>query len=37
VLPDPGSALYLTVVACTLAVLGAALFFKARPHFADLI
>jgi len=37
VLPDPGSALYLTIVACTLAVLGAALFFKARPHFADLI
>jgi ABC-type polysaccharide/polyol phosphate export permease len=37
VLPDPGSALYLTVVACTLAALGAALFFKARPHFADLI
>src|ERR1700730_1575493 len=37
VLPDPGSALYLTVVACALAALGAALFFKARPHFADLI
>ena len=37
VLPDLGSALYLTVVACTLAVLGAALFFRARPHFADLI
>lgn len=37
VLPDPGSALYLTAVAAAAAVLGAALFFRARPHFADLI
>jgi lipopolysaccharide transport system permease protein len=37
VLPDPGSALYLAVVSGAVAVLGAALFFRARPHFADLI
>ncbi len=37
VLPDPKSALYLTAVAAAAAVLGAALFFRARPHFADLI
>lgn len=37
VLPDLGSAIYLTVAAGGVAVLGAALFFRARPHFADLI
>jgi lipopolysaccharide transport system permease protein len=37
VLPDAGSVLYLSVFAAAAAVLGAALFMRARPHFADLI
>ncbi|MCA1582759.1 MAG: ABC transporter permease [Acidobacteria bacterium] len=36
-LPDAGSALYLTVCAVAAAAVGTALFFRARPHFADLI
>lgn len=35
--PEPSSVLYLAVFAGVVAVLGAALFFRARPHFADLI
>lgn len=35
--PDPASVLYLVVFSATVAALGAALFFRARPHFADLI
>jgi lipopolysaccharide transport system permease protein len=37
VLPDAGSALYLTACAVAAAAVGTALFFRARPHFADLI
>jgi lipopolysaccharide transport system permease protein len=35
--PEPASVLYLAVFAGAAAVGGAALFFRARPHFADLI
>ena len=35
--PDPASVLYVTVFAAGSAVLGAALFSRARPHFADLL
>ncbi|MGH9365758.1 MAG: ABC transporter permease [Thermoanaerobaculia bacterium] len=35
--PDAMSVLYVTVIAGACAVLGAALFARARPHFADLI
>jgi lipopolysaccharide transport system permease protein len=35
--PDAGSVLYLAVFAGAAAVLGMALFLRARPHFADLI
>ena len=35
--PEPGSILYLAIFSGAAAVLGAALFFKARPHFADVI
>ncbi len=35
--PSPGSILYLTVFCGAVALLGAALFSRARPHFADLI
>ena len=37
VLPTPASALYLTVTCVAAALCGAALFAKARPHFADLM
>jgi lipopolysaccharide transport system permease protein len=37
VLPSPSSALYLTVAGAVAALSGAALFAKARPHFADLM
>lgn len=37
VLPDPASALYVTIFSCAVAVLGGALFLRARPHFSDLI
>ena len=37
VLPEAGSVLYLTAFAVGAAVLGGALFFRARPHFADVI
>jgi ABC-type polysaccharide/polyol phosphate export permease len=36
-LPEPRSVLYLLVVSSLAAVLGALLFVRARPHFADLI
>ncbi len=36
-LPDARSALYLVVCAVAAAAVGSALFFRARPHFADLI
>ncbi len=36
-LPAPGSILYLTVFCAAAALFGAALFARARPHFADLI
>jgi lipopolysaccharide transport system permease protein len=35
--PEPGSILYLTVFCVLAALLGAGLFSRARPHFADLI
>lgn len=35
--PDPASIVYLTVFSAGVALLGAALFARARPHFADLI
>lgn len=35
--PPPSSVLYLTVFALCVAAAGAALFARARPHFADLI
>jgi ABC-type polysaccharide/polyol phosphate export permease len=35
--PPAGSVLYLTVFCAAAALLGAALFHRARPHFADLI
>jgi lipopolysaccharide transport system permease protein len=35
--PDPRSIVYVTVCAAGSAALGAALFARARPHFADLI
>jgi len=35
--PEPSSLLYLSVFAVVSALLGAALFHRARPHFADLI
>ena len=35
--PEPGSGLYLTVSCVLAALLGAGLFSRARPHFADLI
>lgn len=35
--PDPMSILYVTACAAGFAALGAALFARARPHFADLI
>jgi len=37
VLPDASSVLYLALFAGVAAVLGTALFFRARPHFADLL
>jgi lipopolysaccharide transport system permease protein len=37
VLPEASSILYLTAFSGAVAVLAAALFFRARPHFADLI
>src|SRR5258706_206891 len=37
VLPTPASALYLTATCVGAALFGAALFAKARPHFADLM
>ena len=37
VLPSAASVLYVTACAAAAAVLGAALFARARPHFADLI
>ena len=37
VLPTPASALYLTATCVAAALFGAALFAKARPHFADLM
>ncbi len=37
VLPEPSSVAYLTLFAGAAAILGAALFFRARPHFADLL
>jgi len=36
-LPGAGSVLYLTVFSLVAATLGAAIFHRARPHFADLI
>ncbi len=36
-LPELGSVLYLTAFAVGAALLGGALFFRARPHFADVI
>ena len=36
-LPPAGSVVYLTVFSAVVALLGAALFSRARPHFADLI
>lgn len=35
--PEPSSILYLSVFAAAAALLGGALFARARPHFADLI
>ncbi len=35
--PAPASVLYLTVFCLVVALAGAALFARARPHFADLI
>ncbi|HEY3203945.1 MAG TPA: ABC transporter permease [Thermoanaerobaculia bacterium] len=35
--PEASSLLYLTVFCAAIAVIGAALFARARPHFADLI
>ncbi|MEO8430528.1 MAG: ABC transporter permease [Acidobacteriota bacterium] len=35
--PEPGSVLFLTAFAVAVAALGGALFFRARPHFADVI
>jgi ABC-type polysaccharide/polyol phosphate export permease len=35
--PDPASVLYLAAFCVVAAVSGAALFSRARPHFADLI
>lgn len=35
--PPPSSVIYLTVFAASAAVLGALLFLRARPHFADLV
>jgi homopolymeric O-antigen transport system permease protein len=35
--PDPFSVAYLILFAGAAAILGAALFFRARPHFADLL
>jgi ABC-type polysaccharide/polyol phosphate export permease len=35
--PEPGSILYLSVFCVAVALLGAGLFSRARPHFADLI
>ncbi len=37
VAPDSASVLYLVAFSAAAAVLGTALFFRARPHFADLI
>ncbi len=37
VLPEASSVLYLTVFSGAAAILATALFFRARPHFADLI
>lgn len=37
VLPDPFSVAYLILFAGAAAILGTALFFRARPHFADLL
>jgi ABC-type polysaccharide/polyol phosphate export permease len=37
VLPTPSSVLYLTVTCAAAALFGAALFARARPHFADLM
>src|SRR5438552_3902022 len=36
-LPEPRSVLYLLVVSSVVGLLGALLFVRARPHFADLI
>ena len=36
-LPEPGSLLYVTALALAVTLLGTAFFFRARPHFADLI
>jgi ABC-type polysaccharide/polyol phosphate export permease len=36
-LPEAAPALYLTLFCCAAALLGGALFHRARPHFADLI
>jgi ABC-type polysaccharide/polyol phosphate export permease len=36
-LPSAGSVLYLTVFSLAAATVGAAIFHRARPHFADLI
>lgn len=36
-MPAPGSVLYLTLFAVAVASVGAAVFHRARPHFADLI
>ena len=37
VLPEASSVLYLTVFSCAAAILATALFFRARPYFADVI
>jgi lipopolysaccharide transport system permease protein len=37
VLPEPSSVAYLALFAGIAVILGAALFFRARPHFADLL
>jgi ABC-type polysaccharide/polyol phosphate export permease len=36
-LPEASSVLYLSAFSIVVAVLGAVLFWRARPHFADLI
>jgi len=35
--PDPGSILFLTAIAAACALVGGALFLRARPHFADVV